>query len=161
MAAQEMQNQTGQEQVVYAKVLEKGMYAGLLLMVITFAIYLFGIMKPAVPLDEISKYWSLPVASHAAKGDHPAQLGYLDSINQNFLHLEKAPTGWAWLKLINYGDFLNFIPIAILAGITIICYIAIIPTLMAKKDTAHTVMAIAEVLILTLAASGLLTTGGH
>ena len=66
MAIQNMQTQAGEEQVVYAKILEKGMYFGLLLMVITFAIYVFGIMKPAVPLNEVANYWKLPVATHAA-----------------------------------------------------------------------------------------------
>ncbi|OGR07285.1 MAG: hypothetical protein A2511_08685 [Deltaproteobacteria bacterium RIFOXYD12_FULL_50_9] len=156
-----MQTQAGEEQVVYAKILEKGMYFGLLLMVITFAIYVFGIMKPAVPLNEVANYWKLPVATHAAVAGHPAKLGYLDTINQNFLHLDQPVTGWGWMKLINYSDFLNFIPVAILAGITLLCYLAIIPVLQAKKDTAYTVMAILEVLILTLAASGLLAVGGH
>ncbi|HHO48659.1 MAG TPA: DUF1634 domain-containing protein [Desulfobacteraceae bacterium] len=137
------------EQILYAKILEKGMYLGLMLLFVTFAVYVFGIMKPAVPLNEIAGYWNQDVHS------------YLVAINTNFLHLDKLPTGWSWLGLINRGDFVNFIPIAMLSGVTIACYIAIVPGLFQRGDKAYAIMAVVEVLILTLAASGLLAVGGH
>ena len=136
-----------EEQVLYAKILERGMYFGLVLMFITFAIYIFGILPPAVPRDEIAAYWNQDVHS------------YLVAINTNYLHLQELPTGWNWVKLVGKSDFLNFIPIAILAGVTIICYLAIVPGLFRRKDVAYGVMAVLEVLILTLAASGILTVG--
>ncbi|MFQ6759124.1 MAG: DUF1634 domain-containing protein [Deltaproteobacteria bacterium] len=141
--------QATEEQVLYAAILEKGMYAGLALMVITFALYVLGVMPSVVPVDEISIYWSQPVHD------------YLVAINTNFLHWENLPTGWSWLKLLRYGDFLNFLPIAILSGITIVCYLVITPGLFARKDKAMAIMALAEAVILTLAASGLLSVGAH
>ena len=141
--------QATEEQVQYAAILEKGMYAGLVLMVITFALYVLGIMAPIVPLSEISTYWSMPVHD------------YLVAINTNFIHWEHLPTGWSWVKLIGYGDFLNFLPVTILSGITILCYMVITPGLFARGDKAMGIMSIAEVLILTLAASGLLAVGSH
>ena len=141
--------QATEEQVLYAAILEKGMYAGLALMVITFALYVLGVMPSIVPVDEISIYWSQPVHD------------YLVAINTNFLHWETLPTGWSWMRLLGYGDFLNFLPIAILSGITILCYIVITPGLFARKDKAMAIMAIAEAVILTLAASGLLSVGAH
>jgi hypothetical protein len=137
------------EQLLYANILEKGMLAGLGLMFITFALYVFGIMKPVVPLDQIASYWNMPVHD------------YLVAINTNFLHGETLPTGWSWLKLINRGDFLNFIPIVILSGVTIFCYLAVIPGLFARKDSAMGAIAVLTAVILTLAASGILATGGH
>jgi hypothetical protein len=83
------------------------------------------------------------------------------AINTNFLHWETLPTGWSWMRLLGYGDFLNFLPIAILSGITILCYIVITPGLFARKDKAMAIMAIAEAVILALAASGLLSVGAH
>ena len=141
--------QATEEQVQYAAILEKGMYSGLALMVITFALYVLGIMPSIVPLSEISIYWSMPVHD------------YLVAINTNFIHGENLPTGWSWMKLLGYGDFLNFLPVAILSGITIVCYIVITPGLFARKDKAMAIMAIAEAVILTLAASGILSAGGH
>ena len=135
------------EQLVYAKVLEIGMYIGLALLFVTFTLYVSRAVSPAVPLDKVANYWHLDVHE------------YLETVNEEYLHLEHPPTGWAWMGLLGKGDFLNFVGIAILAGVTIICYMAIVPTLMRKKDTAYLVMAIAEVLILSLAASGLLSVG--
>jgi hypothetical protein len=136
-----------EEQILYANILEKGMYFGLLLMFVTFALYVFGIIEPAIPLSEISSYWRQDVHS------------YLEEINHNYLHLENLPTGWAWMALIGKSDFLNFIPIAILSGVTIICYAAIVPGLFKRGDKAYAIMAIAEAAILTLAASGILAVG--
>ncbi|MCJ7772016.1 MAG: hypothetical protein MUP22_02665 [Desulfobacterales bacterium] len=129
------------EQVLYANVLAKGMLIGLLILLITFTIYAFGIMKPYIPLDEISGLWSKNV------GD--------------YLHDSNIQAGWTWVGMLKYGDFINFIGIAILAGVTIICYIAIIPTLIRSKDKVYTILALLEVIVLSVAASGILGTGGH
>lgn len=136
------------EQILYAGILEKGMLVGLILMFITFALYVFGIMKPAIPVDQIANYWSTPVHD------------YLVAIDSNFLHRDgNLVTGWKWVSLVGFGDFLNFIPVAILSGITIFCYAAIVPGLFAKGDKAYAIMAILEVIILAGAASGLLAVG--
>ncbi len=129
------------EQILYAKLLEKGMYIGLLILLITFGLYAFGIMDPYIPMNEISKYWTMNV--------------------DDYLHHANIKAGWAWVGMIKYGDFINFIGIVILAGITILCYAAIVPTLMRSKDTIYVVLAILEVIVLTVAASGILGAGGH
>jgi len=142
-----MTSQATEEQLLYANILSKGMLVGLLLLFITFALYVFGIMPPAIPLSEISGLWNQPVHD------------YLVAINQNYLHLEHLPTGWSWVKLIGKGDFINFIPVAILSGVTIICYLAIVPGLFKRGDKAYAIMALAEAIILSLAASGFLSVG--
>ena len=60
---------------------------------------------------------------------------------------------------MGYGDFLNFLGIAFLAAVTIICYLSVIPTFLKKKDYVYATFALVEALILTLAASGLLAVG--
>jgi hypothetical protein len=72
-----------------------------------------------------------------------------------------APTGWGWAALVGKGDYLNFVGIAMLSGLTILCYVVILPILIRKKDIAYTAIAVVEVLVLSLAASGLLKVGGH
>jgi hypothetical protein len=69
--------------------------------------------------------------------------------------------GWAWFGNLQFGDMLNFLPIAFLSLLTIICYLAILPGLIRKKDTAYVVIAILEIIVLAVAASGILGTGGH
>ena len=127
------------EQILYAAVLEKGMYVGLACLFITFAIYVFGVMDPHIPLDEVSKYWELKV------GD--------------YLHEAEIEPGWAWVSMLGYGDFINFIGITILAGVSVFCYIAIIPLLLKKKDTIYAVLALLEVIVLVAAASGIIAAG--
>jgi len=129
------------EQILYAKILEGGMYFGLLILFITFGLYAFGVMDPYIPLDKISDYWSMNV--------------------NDYLHHANIKAGWAWAGMLGYGDFVNFIGIAILAGVTILCYAAIIPTLLKSKDRVYAVLAILEVIVLSVAASGILGAGGH
>ena len=127
------------EQLLYARILEKGMYLGLLILFITYALYVFGIMDPYIPLDKISDYWSMNV--------------------HDYLEHAEIKNGWAWLGMLKYGDFINFIGIALLAGVTIMCYAAIVPTLLKNKDTVYAILALIEVIILSAAASGILSVG--
>ena len=127
------------EQLLYAKILEWGMYLGLLILFITFALYTMGIMDPYIPMDKISDYWSTNV--------------------HDYLEHAGIKDGWAWLGMIKYGDFVNFVGIAILAGVTIICYAAIVPTLLKSKDIVYAVLAVLEVIIPSAAASGILAVG--
>ncbi len=133
--------QATEEQLAYAKLLDIGMKLGLLMLIISFTIYVLGIFTPHVPVSDLPKYWSMPV--------------------KDYLKATDIHTGWSWIHLLGKGDFLNFVGIAFLSGVTILCYIRIIPILFRKKDTVYAVLAIIEVLVLVLAASGVLKSGGH
>jgi hypothetical protein len=78
-----------------------------------------------------------------------------------YLEQSGIQAGWAWFGNLQFGDMLNFLPIAFLSLLTIVCYIAILPGLIRKKDTAYVVIAVLEIIVLTVAASGILGTGGH
>ncbi len=136
-----MATQATEEQLLYANILNKGMLVGLLGLVITFIIYGAGILEPKIPLEQVQNYWVMPV--------------------NDYLHQSGIHAGWAWLGNLGYGDMLNFLPIAFLSLLTIVCYLAILPGLMRKKDTAYVVLVIVEVVVLTVAASGILGSGGH
>lgn len=127
------------EQLLYARILEMGMYFGLLILFVTFGLYAFGILDPYIPLDKISDYWSMNV--------------------NDYLEHAEIKAGWAWLGMVKYGDFINFIGIAILAGVTIFCYAAIVPTLLKNNDKVYAILAVLEVIILSAAASGILAVG--
>ncbi|NIO27702.1 MAG: hypothetical protein GTO29_04010 [Candidatus Latescibacteria bacterium] len=129
-----------EEQELYASILAKGMYIGLLVLFITFIVYVSGAVDPCLPMGTLSQYWSMNVA--------------------DYLQASGCPGGWGWIMMVGRGDLLNFIGIAILAGLTIVCYIAIVPVLIKKKDKIYVVIALLEVLVLCLAASGLIS-GGH
>jgi hypothetical protein len=130
-----------EEQLAYAKLLDFGMKLGLLALIITFVVYVSGLFAPYIPVNDLPRYWGLSVHDYLkATGIHP---------------------GWTWLGMLGKGDFLNFVGIAFLAGVTILCYLRIIPILFKKKDAVYGILAILEVLVLVLAASGILKAGGH
>lgn len=128
------------EQLLYANILNKGMLAGMVILVVTFVLYLSGAMEPYVAVDQLPNYWHMNVTD------------YLQAINM--------PTGWGWLNMLGFGDVVNFIGIAFLAGVTIVCYAAIVPTLLRNKDFVYATIAILEVLVLLAAATGIVG-GGH
>ena len=130
-----------EEQIIYASILNWGMIIGFLALTLAFLMYMFGALPNFVPIEDLPKHWGKKV--------------------HDFNHDLHAPTGWNWLAYVGKGDYLNFIGIAVLAGLTIFCYLAIIPTLLKKKDKAYLIIAVAEVLVLALAASGILKGGGH
>lgn len=127
------------EQVFYARVLEIGMYAGLACLLLTFVLYVSGIVKPYVPVEELSTHWEKSV--------------------HDYLHDAKIEPGWGWLAMLRYGDFLNFIGITTLAGVTVLCYLAIVPMLVRKRDYVYAVLALLEVIVLLGAASGIISSG--
>jgi hypothetical protein len=136
-----IKTQASEEQMAYAGVLNVGMWFGLALLVITFFVYISGVLPTYVPIDDLPKYWTMRV--------------------HDFNVALNAPTGWHWTAQVGKGDYLNFVGIAILSGLTILCYLVILPILIRKKDVPYVVIAVMEVLVLALAASGLLKTGGH
>jgi hypothetical protein len=129
------------EQMIYANILNKGMIIGILILLITYAIYIAGILPTFIPVEDVPKTWHYSVAK--------------------YVHEFGAPTGWNWLGMVSKGDYLNFIGIAILAAVSIFCYIAILPGLFRKKDTVLVVIVILEIAVLVFAASGILKSGGH
>ncbi|MGQ9857757.1 MAG: DUF1634 domain-containing protein [Thermodesulfobacteriota bacterium] len=133
--------ETPKEQILYANILFYGCWLGILIMIVTYFLYVFGIMEPHVPLQRISQCWSEPVGKYV-EGFH-------------------IPLGWGWLALLGKGDFLNFVGIVLLAGLTIVCFLTLIPAYVAQKRWVFVFIAIVEALVLILAASGILVTGGH
>jgi hypothetical protein len=128
-------------QITYANMLFYGSWGGLAIMVITYLLYVSGLVAPHVPLKEIPLLWSQPV--------------------HTYLEVGQVPHGWGWLVLIGKGDFLNFVGIVLLAAMTLICYIPLIPSLLKRGEKVMAFMALAEIIVLALAASGLVSGGGH
>ncbi len=137
------------EQLLYARILAAGMYTGLVTLLVTFAIYLTGAMEPAVPISELPRYWTMDVQT------------YLHTVNAEYLHREHALTGWWWVSALGSGDFLTWSGIALLACVTPVCFSGIVPMLVRRRDWIYAAIAVTEVAILALAASGVLTAGGH
>lgn len=128
-------------QLFYANLLNKLSLIGFAALIITFLIYVSGLLGSYVPMDQVPRYWTQ--SSH------------------HFLTAANIQPGWDWLGKLRYGDFLVYIPIVILAGATIICYIGVIFKFLKTKEYILAVIALLEAVVLTAAASGLLQVGGH
>ena len=128
-------------QLFYANLLNRLTLAGFALLVIAFFIYISGVMGSYVPMNEITQLWT--------KSSH------------NYMQTANIHAGWDWVSKIGYGDFLVYVPIVILAGVTIVCYIGVIFKFLKSKEYILVVIAILEVIVLSAAASGFLKSGGH
>ena len=129
------------EQLVYAQVLDMGVKIGFLVLVASFVPYLLGVLTPHIPVADLPRYWSLPV--------------------HDYLAATGMQAGWGWIHMLGKGDVLNFLGIAFLAGVSIVCYAVVAPMFFRNGDKIYGWLAVVEVLVLVLAASGLLKGGGH
>ncbi|MCU0805054.1 MAG: hypothetical protein MUF79_08200 [Burkholderiales bacterium] len=127
------------EQRLYAKWLDRGTRFGFVVLVATFFVYVLGLLPAHVPVAELPKYWSLPVAEYVAATG--------------------APSGWGWVRYIGEGDYLNFVGIGILAFVTVVCYAIVFPTFLRKGDRVYAAIILAEIIVLLVAAAGLVGVG--
>jgi hypothetical protein len=126
------------EQLRYATMLDWGMKIGLGILAIGFLAYVFGLVPAQVPLQDIPHYWKLPV--------------------EQYLQQTGKPSGWGWVRMLGRGDTLPIAGIAILSGVSALCvFFALIPAYAKNRDKAYLAIAIFQMLVLVLAASGILT----
>lgn len=122
------------EQLPYARVLHWSTLTGFIVLILTFAAYMFGWLPSSVPLERLPHLWSL------SAGDYLKATG--------------TPTGWNWLFMMGKGDFASLLGIAILSGSSIACIVAIMPVYAKAKNTTYLVICALEIAVLLLSASG-------
>lgn len=128
-----------EEQVRYARLLDLGTRAGLLLLVASFAAYVFGIFDPHVPLERLPELWH-----------HPSH---------HFLALTGTPTGWGWLGLVHRSDITGLAGIAVLASCSLPALLTLVPLYLRRGERVHAALCVGVTLVVLLAASGLLAHG--
>jgi hypothetical protein len=128
------------EQLLYARLLDRGTQLGLLVLVASFAAYALGLLSPHVALERLPELWSHPV------GQYLKETG--------------SPTGWGWLTLVHRGDIAGLVGIVILSGCSLVCLLALVPLYLRRGDRAFVALCLAEVAVVLLAASGWIG-GGH
>ena len=129
------------EQIIYANLLIIGVWAGIFILVSTYVIYLTEILPSQVDLKLIPKVWGKGV--------------------DEYLAITHSPHGWGWVHLLAKGDFLNYIGFALLALMTIFCYLVLVRGYVRQKNWIFTAIAVLEIIVLSIAASGILGRGGH
>lgn len=128
------------EALRYAQLLDWGTRLGVLALIASFAAYVFGVLTPHVPLEQLPSVWNLPVAA--------------------YLQQTATPTGWGWLALAHKGDLSGLIGISILAGCSLPPLLGLIPLYLKRRDYVYAAICVVVIAVLVLAASGILT-GGH
>lgn len=134
-----MNQQQPEEQLLYAAWLDWGTRIGLVTLVAVFVAYGSGLLAPHIPLSELPKVWSLPVGQ--------------------FLAATGLPAGWGWVRYVYQGDIANLVGISIMAGTSMLCLLVLVRLYLKKGDRMFAAICLAEIAVLLLAASGVLTAG--
>ena len=119
---------------LYARWLDIATKAGFVISLVAFLLYAGRVLPPYIPLEELPRYWMLPV-------------------NQ-FVRATGAPSGWAWLGELRYSDGLNLLAVALLGLVTPLCYARLVPALIAERDWLQALLAVAQLAVLLAVASG-------
>jgi len=124
----------------YASCASVGARVALAIIVVELIAYLSGALSPYVPLGELPRLWHMSMSEYLAAAHVPA--------------------GWGWLALAGRGDYVNFIGIALLASITLACYLRALRGFLRRGERLYAALAAAQLAVLLLAASGLLNSIG-
>jgi len=122
-------------QEVYARWLEVGTRIVFAFSIAALALYLSGILAPAVPLHELPRLWTLSAAE--------------------FLREARMQGDRSWLGLLGYGDYLNLLAIALFALLSLVCAARMIPAFLRSGEKVQAALAVAQVVVLAAAAANL------
>jgi hypothetical protein len=123
-------------QEIYARWLDVAAKTCFAMSLAALLVYVSGALTPFVPLARLPALWNLPVS--------------------RYVELTGAPSGWGWAALLGSGDYLNLLGIAAFASVSVICYARALPVLVAHRDWLYLLIAAAQIVVLLVAASGLL-----
>lgn len=126
-------------QAIYARWLDFSTRAGFAAALAAFLLYVSGLVPPLLALEALPRYWGLPVGE--------------------FLRQTGAPAGWSWLNLLGGAEYLNLACMALLCVVTLVCYLRVVPVLLRLGERLQAALALAQVLVLLAAVSGLFAGG--
>lgn len=127
-------------ELTYARWLAWCTGIALTVLVASFFAYVFQLSEPLIALERLPQVWGLPV--------------------DRFREATGGPAGWDWLRFAARGDYANLVGVTLLALVTVVCYLRVLPVLLRQGERTLAVLAAAQILVLLAAASGLLA-GSH
>jgi hypothetical protein len=122
------------EQAITARWIEIGVRLGFVVLAVTFALYVLGLVAPLVSPQELVRLWQLPVDRYVAATG--------------------APTGSGWLRMLIKGDYLNLLGVAVFALVALACYARMVPLFLRQGRRTQALFAALQVLVLLAAAVG-------
>ena len=122
------------EQAITARWIEIGVRFGFVVLAVTFALYVLGLVGPLVSPQELVRLWQLPVDRYVAATG--------------------APTGSGWLRMLGKGDYLNLLGVGVFALVALACYARMVPLFLRQGRRTQALFAALQVLVLLAAAVG-------
>ena len=136
----ESQSRVSEVQLQYADTLHWVAFIGLIFLVVGFGLYVFGILPPLVEPEKVTTMWHMEA--------------------EEYIEANNLPIGWKWLHHLGKGDVVTFSALIFLAFGTIICFFPTLVLFLKRKDLPYALFVFLELVVLILAATGILT-GGH
>lgn len=124
----------------FASVLEVLVIIGLAILVIGFVIYVTGLLPAVIPVDEVPEIWTMRASE--------------------FVEAYPAFEAWEWPQYLGNSDVISFASLVLLACTVLFSFVILFFLFLRRKEPIYAIIVIAEIGILILAASGVLT-GGH
>jgi len=124
----------------FARVEDTGSKLALAVLSVVFALYVFGVLAPIVPLQ-----------------DFPSLIGGGAGA---FTRDNGVPTGWGFLTQLDKSDMLSLAAMMLMVGVVFVAYIMLIPGLLRRKDYLYLIMVVLQLGVFVLAGGGWLG-GGH
>ena len=131
-------NQNIQEdQLAYARIIEKASYAGIFFIIVAFVIYGFQVYPSNLPPEKSIQYLMLRASDYA--------------------QLTDAPKGWAWVYHLDKSDVLSFSSIVFVGMISFIAYFRVLSLYVRKRNKTFAILAFFQLLIFMISAFGFFT----
>ena len=128
---------TSMSQLFLSRLLRFVTITGLSLITLGFAVYISEILPSQNSPDEITALWHLSSQEYAVQASHPQ--------------------GWDWLWDLGDGEIVSLATLVVIPAAIIICLCIMIVVFIKDKDRIYAGMLALQVIILVLAASGILS----
>lgn len=120
---------------VFAATERWGVRVGLAAVVVTFGLYVTGLVPPYLAPERLMRMAS-------------------DDVDA-FVRTYDVPVGWQWLRLLHHGDFLALGGLVVLLGTTVLALVAVLPALVRRRDYVFVAIVLLQLALFALAGSGL------
>ncbi len=120
----------------YASVLQVCALVGIALLFITFLLYAFSILPSEITPEKSSELWELSA--------------------EEYREATGISAGWGWLKSLFTSRALSFFALNLVALVTIVALLSVLPTFLAERNYWYTAISILQIIVLVGAATGFL-----
>jgi hypothetical protein len=126
--------------MAYARILSVAVYVAFFLLLVVSVLYFSGAVASRTPLNELHRYWGESLEEFREAVGAPAR-------------------PWEWTQEVLSAEGLAHVPIAFLGLLTMAGYLRIAIPFARAGDYAYLAIVVAELVVLGIAAAGLLSGG--